>query len=87
MITSEILKSIASGLNPRDYAKFAEAVTAIDPVLGATVQMHAKAADANSPDLADWVGHTMDDARALDLDDVTTVEGARAWWLSRYAAA
>jgi hypothetical protein len=83
MITKQQLAEIVSNLAARDFFKFAEAVIAIDPVVGATVQMHAESADGNSPDLRDWVQYTLDDANNCDE---STIEAAQQWWRNCYAS-
>jgi hypothetical protein len=83
-MTFELLIEMAIGLKDNDFSGFARKVSAVDPVLGATVALHADAADGNSPDLAGWIEGTMDDAASLANGGITTAAAAEAWWLEKY---
>lgn len=83
-MTIEQLNQLTEGLGPCEYRAFAARVCRIDPVLGATVRLHAAAADGNSPAVTDWPRHTLDDAAAMDAAGVDTVESAERWWADRY---
>ena len=76
------LTEIASKLDPRDFSGFAEACAEISDPLGVVVGMHADSASGESPDVDEWVKHTIDEFRAVDG---MTKEQARDWWMQRYA--
>ena len=81
-ITIEQIQEVANQVDSREFAEFAEKVTAIDEIAGTLAMLHADAADGNSPDVQDWVRGTFDDAMDCDAE---TVEEAREWWMNRYA--
>jgi S-adenosylmethionine/arginine decarboxylase-like enzyme len=83
-ITKSQLIKIAKDLDSHDWRGFANAVSALDPTLGATVALHAAAADGNSPDVAEWVEHTLADA--VEVEGMTVAE-AREWWHDKYGHA
>lgn len=87
MITKEQLSLCAKGLNPRDFTRFAERVSALDGVCGAMVRKHAEIADGNSPDLLPaWVDGAIEDDAALSAANIgQTPEIAKAWWEWTYA--
>lgn len=80
-ITLEQIKNVAKQVGDRDFHGFAAKVAELDEIAGALAEMHAGAADGNSPDVCEWVRGTFDDA--LDCD-AETVDDAREWWINRY---
>ena len=84
-MTRQQLIDLAASCEPRDFFGFAELVIRRDPVLGATVRLHAEAADGNSPDLLSWVEGTMHDYDGLVAQEIDTPTAARAWWMREYA--
>lgn len=84
-MTRQQLIDLAASCEPRDFFGFADLVIRRDPVLGATVYLHAEAADGNSPDLRGWVEGTMADQEGLEAADIETPTAARAWWMREYA--
>jgi hypothetical protein len=84
-MTRQEIKELADSAAPRDFAGFAALVSRRDPVLGATVHLHAEAADGNSPDLRGWVDGTMADQAALEGAGIGTPSLAREWWMKNYA--
>jgi len=84
-ITKTQIEEAAKGLDPRDFAGFARRIKAIDAAVGKTVEMHADAADGNSPDLAEgWIDGTRDDAEALAKANITTEDAAEVYWMVKY---
>jgi hypothetical protein len=86
MITEKQINDASHGLDCCDYAEFAARVAEIDPVLGATVKLHAEAADGNSTPVADWPRYTLDDYHAMQAAGIDTEDAAREWWHRRYDA-
>jgi hypothetical protein len=75
----------AFGLSQRDFGGFAARIKLIDKVLAKTVELHADAADGNSPDLVpSWIDGTLEDAEALAKNEITTRAAASVYWTVRY---
>ena len=84
-ITKTQIEQAANGLAPRDFAGFARRISQLDKAVGKTVEMHAGAADGNSPDLIDgWIDGTTDDAEALAKAGIITAAAAEVYWMIRY---
>lgn len=84
MTTIDQINTAAEGLGERDFDGFAGRISAIDPALGRVVELHAEAADGNSPDLKDWIGATAEESAQLVEEGIHTTAAAARWWFARY---
>ena len=83
-MTRDQIEQAIVGLEERDFRGFARRINAIDPVLGRTVQLHAWAADGQSPNLDAWIEGTERDAKALAQASITTRAAAEVYWYVHY---
>lgn len=84
-LTKTQIEQAADGLSPRDFAEFARRISKLDKAVGKTVEMHAEAADGNSPDLIDgWIDGTTNDAEALAKAGIITADAAEVYWMIQY---
>ena len=85
-LTKTQIRQAADGLAPRDFSGFARRISRLDKAVGRTVEMHAEAADGDSPDLiGGWIDRTADDAEALAGAGTITAGAAGVYWMVRYS--
>ena len=83
-MTRDQIEQAIVGLDERDFRGFARRIQDIDPVLAKTVELHAAAADGQSPNLDAWVDGTERDAKALSQAGIATRAAAEVYWYVHY---
>jgi len=80
-MTESLAIAATRRISPRDFSKFADRCSRLSTPLGVVVNLHAKAADGNSPDVGKWVELTR--SEWIEVSGMTRRQ-AREWWISQY---